>query len=68
MEQLWAGEDGDFLALMHGKVHYAHGKLKIEHIGPSAFFLETVGVTPNRFRPANRVGAPGAEENNFVHL
>ncbi len=40
-----------------GRVH-----LKVESVGPAAFFLSVISLTPNRFRPANKVG-----EENYVH-
>lgn len=60
---MWEGEDGGLLNLIHGRVR-AQGveSVKVESIGASAFFLQTITVAPNRFRPANKVG-----EQNYVH-
>lgn len=62
IELLWDGEDGALLNLMYGRVRVERNRVKVESIGPSAFFLQMITVTPNRFRPANKVG-----EENYVH-
>ena len=48
IELLWDGEDGALLNLMYGRVRVERNRVKVESIGPSAFFLQMITSTTDQ--------------------